>query len=265
MWYKLAITKVDPSGQINMDFSGKNNYPVNPGEKPKPFDLNNLKFEVVQEDPIEYPEEYTLYALLNDGRKLGYIYFEAPDNSDTADIKYTSIYEYPTSLGKEKWEKPVNPEDKTKSQFVEELKNAGYLVDDSSVTRTDWGIGKTLYQELKKFLQENKPNIKFVSGKVHSKEAFWARYKGLGFPVEALDPYQSYNKEINEKHSNLSEEEKLKMIRNMANELGSSSFDSSGRSDAPKWEFNVKNKIENLPSEKEINIDSENLSLFDEA
>jgi hypothetical protein len=264
MWYKLAITKVDPSGQINMDFSGKNTYPLNPGEKPKRFDLSNLKFEVVQEDPIKYPEEYTLYALLNDGRKLGYIYFEAPDNSETADIKYTSIYEYPTSIGEKEYGKPVNSEDKTKSEYLDQLSSAGYLVDDSSVTRTDWGIGKTLYQELKKFLQENKPNIKFVTGKVHSKEAFWARYKGLGFPVEALDPYQSYNKEIKEKHSNLSEEEKLKMIRNMANELGSSSFDSSGRSDAPKWEFNVKNKIENLPSNDKQKFQTSDVNLFEE-
>ena len=264
MWYRLAITKVDPSGQINMDFSGKDTYPTNPGDRPKRFDLSNLKFEVIQQDPIDYPEEYTLYAFLSNGRKLGYIDFEAPNDSDTAEIKYTSIYELPTSIGKEKWEKPVNPEDKIKSHFLEELQNAGYLVDDSSVSRTDWGIGKTLYQELKKFLLENKPNIKYVAGKVHSKEAFWARYKGLGFPVEALDPYQSYNKEIKEKHSNLPEEEKLNMIRNMANELGSSTFDASGRSNAPQWEFNVKNKIENLPSEKEMNSSSENLSLFDE-
>ena len=43
MWYREAATRVDPSGQINMDFSGKNTYPLNPGEKPKRFDLDNLK------------------------------------------------------------------------------------------------------------------------------------------------------------------------------------------------------------------------------
>ena len=32
MWYREAVTRVDPSGQINMDF---------PGVKPKPFNLKN--------------------------------------------------------------------------------------------------------------------------------------------------------------------------------------------------------------------------------
>ena len=32
MWYRKSVTKVDPSGQINMDF---------PDIKPKPFDIEN--------------------------------------------------------------------------------------------------------------------------------------------------------------------------------------------------------------------------------
>jgi len=262
MWYKLAITKVDPSGQINMDFSGKNTYPLNPGEKPKRFDLNNLKFEVIEDD--EYPEEYRLYAYLYDGRKLGYIDFEAPDSSDTARIIYTSIYEYPTSKDKKEYGKPVNPEDKTKSEYLDQLSSAGYLVDDSSITRVDWGIGKKLYQELKKYLQTQKPNIKFITGRVHSKEAFWARFKGLGFPIEATDPYQSYDKEIKEEYSNLPEEEKLKLVRNMANELGSASFSPSGISDAPQWHFDVKNKIERLPSNDKQKFQTSDVNLFEE-
>lgn len=34
MWYREAVTRVDPSGQINMDF---------PGVKPKPFDLKKCQ------------------------------------------------------------------------------------------------------------------------------------------------------------------------------------------------------------------------------
>jgi hypothetical protein len=138
------------------------------------------------------------------------------------------------------------------------------LVDDSSITRVDWGIGKKLYQELKKYLQIQKPNIKFITGRVHSKEAFWARFKGLGFPIEATDPYQSYDKEIKEEHSNLPEEEKLKLVRNMANELGSASFDPSGISDAPQWHFDVKNKIERLPSNDKQKFQTSDVNLFEE-
>ena len=49
MWYREAVTRVDPSGQINMDF---------PDVKPKPFDLKNVKFEINE----PYPDTYSITA-----------------------------------------------------------------------------------------------------------------------------------------------------------------------------------------------------------
>ncbi len=59
MWYRTAVTRVDPSGQINMDF---------PDIKPKPFDLKNVKFEIKSDDNIFYSITANLF-----GRVLGYM------------------------------------------------------------------------------------------------------------------------------------------------------------------------------------------------
>jgi hypothetical protein len=142
MWYREAATRVDPSGQINMDF---------PGIKPKPFDLKNVKFEVKE----LYPSSYTITANIY-GKRIGYIDFQAKDYSDTAKILLVSLNEYPSYSAREEWEEPINSSDRTKMDMNVELRDAGYDVDESSVTRTKWGLGRKLYQEMKKFLQNQK-------------------------------------------------------------------------------------------------------------
>ena len=233
MWYRLAVTRVDPSGQINMDF---------PGVKPKPFDLKNVTFEVNE----PYPNNYSITANLY-GKVLGYIDFDASDFSDTAHILLVSLNEYPSYAPKQEWEKPVNPSDRNKMDMSAELKGAGYDVDESSITRTKWGLGKKLYQEMKKFLQNHKPSIQYIKGDVHSKDAFEVRNSVFGLPIESYDPTESFGYKIDEKTPRSEREE---LSKKMPNELLPARFDAMGSGDIPPDSFMVKHRLKRIPYNK---------------
>jgi len=233
MWYREAATRVDPSGQINMDF---------PGIKPKPFDLKNVKFEVKE----LYSSSYTITANIY-GKRIGYIDFQAKDYSDTAKILLVSLNEYPSYSAREEWEEPINSSDRTKMDMNVELRDAGYDVDESSVTRTKWGLGRKLYQEMKNFLQNHKPHIQYISGDVHSKDAFEARNSVFGLPVESYDPSESFGYKIDEKTPRSEREE---LSKKMPNELLPARFDVSGSGDIPPDSFMVKHRLKRLPYNK---------------
>lgn len=233
MWYREAVTRVDPSGQINMDFSGL---------KPKPFDLKNVNFEVNE----PYPGNYSITANLY-GKVIGFIEFDASELTDTAHILLVSLNEYPTYSPREEWEKPINSSDRTKMDMNVELRDAGYDVDESSVTRTKWGLGTRLYQEMKKFLQKYKPSIRFISGDVHSRDAFQARNSVFGLPVESYDPSESYGYKIEEKTP---KQEREDLAKKMPYELLPASFDGMGSGDIPPDSFMVKHRLKRIPYNK---------------
>ena len=233
MWYREAVTRVDPSGQINMDF---------PDVKPKPFDLKNVKFEV--DEP--YPNNYSITAKIY-GKVIGFIEFDASDLSDTAKILLVSLNEYPIYSAREEWEKPINSSDRTKMDMNVELRDAGYDVDESSVTRTKWGLGTRLYQEMKKFLQKHKPSIRFISGDVHSRDAFQARNSVFGLPIESYDPSESYGYKIDEKTPKKEREE---LSKKMPYELLPARFDAMGSGDIPPDSFMVKHRLKRIPYNK---------------
>ena len=233
MWYREAVTRVDPSGQINMDF---------PGVKPKPFDLKNIQFDI----EVYNESLYSIKAILY-GKVLGYIDFEAKDYSDTAFIHLVSLNEYPSYSAREEWEKPINLSDRTKMDMNVELRDAGYDVDETSITRTKWGLGTRLYQEMKKFLQKYKPSIRFISGDVHSRDAFQARNSVFGLPVESYDPTESYGYKIEEKTP---KQEREDLARKMPYELLPARFDGMGSGDIPPDSFMVKHRLKRIPYNK---------------
>ncbi len=233
MWYREAVTRVDPSGQINMDF---------PDIKPKPFDLRNIQFDIEVYNEYLYSIKANLY-----GRVLGYIDFEAKDYSDTAFVQLVSLNEYPSRPVREEWEKPINPADRNKMDLTDELRNAGYDVDESSITRAKWGLGRKLYQEMKKFLQNHKPQIQYISGDVHSKDAFEVRNSVFGLPVESYDPSESFGYKIDEKTPRSEREE---LSKKMPNELLPARFDAMGSGDIPPDSFIVKHRLKRLPYNK---------------
>jgi hypothetical protein len=128
-----------------------------------------------------------------------------------------------------------------------ELRDAGYDVDESSVTRTKWGLGKRLYQEMKKFLQKYKPSIRFISGDVHSRDAFQARNSVFGLPVESYDPSESYGYKIEEKTP---KQEREDLARKMPYELLPARFDGMGSGDIPPDSFMVKHRLKRIPYNK---------------
>lgn len=233
MWYREAVTRVDPSGQINMDF---------PDIKAKPFDLRNVQFDTeVYNDAL-----YSIVAKIN-GRVLGHIDFEAKEFSDTAFIQFVSLNEYPAYAPTQEWEVPKNPLDRTKLDMNAELRDAGYDVDESSITRTKWGLGKKLYQEMKKFLQNHKPQIRYISGDVHSKDAFEARNAVFGLPIESYDPSESYGYKINERTPRKERED---LAKKMPYELLPARFEPMGSGDIPPDSFMVKHRLKRLPYNK---------------
>lgn len=234
MWYRKAVVNVNPSGQIGMDF---------PGIKPKPFDVeNDVDIKIKKEDFY-----YTIYALTKDGRELGHISFNAGDYSSTAVIDFSTLIDYPSFIGEKDWQKPKNPGDKLKGDLVSELKKAGYDADESSVTRLKWGIGNKLYRELKKFLQQHKPNIDFVEGTVHSRDAYNSRNAVFGLPHFAYDPDQSCEYKISSDDSLAKREEIAKKI---GYELQPARFDVYGESEIPPSMFKVIHKLDKLPYEE---------------
>ena len=233
MWYRQAITRVDPSGQINMDF---------PGIKPKPFDLKNINFEVEEFDKNAYRINANL-----DEKILGHIDFQAEDYSDTGRILFIELYEYPLREAEDEEEMFNNPSDRTKKDMSEELRDAEYDVDESSVTRAKWGIGKRLYQEMKKFLQNHKPTIQYISGDVHSRDAFEIRNSVFGLPIESYDPSGSSGYEINEKTP---QKEREDLSFKMKAELPPARFDAMGSGDIPFDNFSVKHRLAVPPYNK---------------
>jgi hypothetical protein len=231
MWYRIAITKMDPSGQLNMDF---------PGIGPKKF--KDVKYEVKEISGGTYRVSAKLYD-----RLIGFLDFTAADYSDTAGILLVSLNEYPAYKGVEEWETPANPEDRTKLEMLNELKEVGYSVDDSSITRTRWGIGKGLYLEFVKFLQNYKPDIKFIKGDIHTRDAFLLRESVLGLPLEAYDPSESFGYKID---LGTSKKDREDLTRKMSNELLDARFEAStGFGDIPPDSFIVTNKLPKIPYE----------------
>jgi len=256
MWYKsvlasfdkLAVVKVDPSGQINMDF---------PGIKPKPFNIDkDVDFKLSYD---EYWQTYRITAYLKNGRNLGHISIEVPEGMNTAKIEFVTLNEYPTSTGTEQWQKPKNPEDRLRPGVINELKQAGYDVDESSYTRLKWGIGKRLYEEAKKFLQKSRPDVKFVEGTVHSRDAYNSRNSVFGLPDSAYDPDGSTSYRIHQDHSRKEREELSKKI---SYELFPARFQNSGESEIPPSMFYVKHKINKLPTK--IDAKDQSGGLFDD-
>lgn len=241
MWYKsvlasfdkLAVVKVDPSGQINMDF---------PGVKPKPFNINQaLKFKITRDDMFG---DYQISAYLND-RKLGYILFDFPEhNPEIVNVQMVTLQEYPIYKGKEHWEESANPEDRTKSDMIKELINSGYDADETTVTRTKWGIGKRLYQEFQKFVKKTKPEVKFITGDVHSKDAYEARNTVFGLPANVHDPEGMSRFKITEKTP---KEDLEDMSRKISDDLNVSRFEFTGHADIPQSYYSVIHNIDKSP------------------
>ena len=157
MWYREAVTRIDPSGQLNIDYGDDYKKRFDPR---KVIDFNYVG------SGIETPHIINAY-LKGTEQLLGSIEFLP--HSRIVDVMSISVQQYTTDQ---------------MQKYLQALKDSGYIVDESSVSRKGWGIGELLYREMKSYISKNFPYIVEIAGEVHSKEAFKARNKVFGMPSE---------------------------------------------------------------------------------
>lgn len=112
--------------------------------------------------------------------KLGQIdlHFDktAPEEERFVDVELILIYDPPKAF-KDKLKKQYSPDE----------------IDEFSASRVKWGIGEFLYSSARRLIQERMPEAKYIGGNIHSKEAYHARNKAFGEPLEIQDTETKYN------------------------------------------------------------------------
>ena len=158
MWYREAVTRIDPSGQLNIDYGDDYKKRIDP----RKF----IDFEYIGNE-IDAPHIINAY-LKGTKNLLGSIEFLP--KLRTVDIMSVYVQEYTSS---------------EIQKYLKALTSSGYDVDMSSVSRKGWGIGELLYKEFKNYIRKKFPYVVEIAGDIHSKEAFRARNKAFGLPSEA--------------------------------------------------------------------------------
>lgn len=208
MWYRTSITRMDPSGQLNIDYG--NEYQTK--FDPKRF----IDFKYPQLDGV-----YNIIAYLKGTDIiLGSISFYYSNNS--VNIESVGIKEY-------------NSEEMQK--YISELQNAGYEIDQTSVSRQGWGIGPLLYKELKKYIKNNFPYAKQILGDVHSYDAFKRRNETFGLPDYVADYIDSFIT------PEMKPEEKRKVVQELEKKFPGTYYDEKGYFNTIGEGLSVRHKI----------------------
>jgi hypothetical protein len=162
MWYRLALTTIDPTGQINFPDMG--------GHK---FDLNNLSFNVTSRN---YPsaKSFTIFAKIPAFKyPIGHLDFIFDKQTNIIDIQGVLIQK----LGRDRF------------NFLKENHN-----DEVQIKTTGIGIGKKLYQKFLEVVQNDEELSKadYVRGLVHSQQAYKAKNNALGKPFSITSKFHSF-------------------------------------------------------------------------
>lgn len=176
MWYRTSITRINPTGQIDIDFG--NEYKTK-------LDLKKI-IEIRIKENSKTKKTIEAY-LKNTNSLLGSLEFEHDDKAVSIEAVY--VKEYTTE---------------EMQKYLKALQEVGYQTDQSSISRRRWGIGNLLYKELKKYIKENLPYVTKIMGDVHSKEAFQARNRVFGYPAKVYDWFDEIiTPEMTKKHKSL--------------------------------------------------------------
>jgi hypothetical protein len=95
-------------------------------------------------------------------------------------------------------------------------------------------------------LQNYKPDIRYLTGYVHSKDAYEARNDVFGLPHHAYDPEGLERYKIDEKTK---PEEKEEISKQISDYLMPARFEFTGHSEIPPGMYLVKHKINKIPYE----------------
>lgn len=159
MWYKTALTTIDPTGQINFPDMG--------GHK---FNLNDLRFNVVSRN-YSSTRSVSIFAYIPAVRKpIGELTFTFDRQKNTIDIEGVLVK-------------------KVGNISIDDLKEKHN--DEVQLKTTGIGIGKKLYQKFLEVVQNDEELSKadYVRGSVHSQQAYKAKNNAFGKPFSATSKF----------------------------------------------------------------------------
>lgn len=178
MWYKLAKIKSLPSGQLYFD--GENKTPkINPEEY---FDIQydydnttDISNELISKNEFDLDRHYP-YA---SDKNVHSLIIKAVNkmNSEIA-AKMNIIFPFSHPHVAIIDDVRVSP----KSSFRELKKSWGDDLSLEDLTYAKNGLGQFLYHKAIEWIKNNKPEVKFVTGYISSKESYNSRIKSLGDP-----------------------------------------------------------------------------------
>ncbi len=162
MWYRIAQLKMDPAGQMRMDMP-RTRFNL---EENTRYTVWTNKYEL---DPT-IPVVIRLYEK-NNNQELGdimFTYYPAFYESSQGKLPYPIISIYRIKIDELGLE-----------EYMEINEQAG---EDVESQRSGWGLGQYLYQLAKDYIAQHFPDAKFITGEVHSSDAFKSRNKVFGKP-----------------------------------------------------------------------------------
>jgi hypothetical protein len=180
MWYKFSKIKSLPSGQLYFEDNNQSEK-INPEEYfDIIFDYNNStdipnypKSKDQFDIDLHYPDEFNMDARAHiltitainkkNSEPAAQMKIIFPfSHQDAAIIDDISVY--------------------GKKGYQQLLKSWGKELSKDEMTYAKNGLGQFLYTKATQWMQENKPEVKFVTGYISSKEAYKSRIKALGKP-----------------------------------------------------------------------------------
>lgn len=166
---KTAAYMFNPAGQGILDLGIK-----------LPYDRKNYEARVVKENNNNNYHNLVIAAYIKGTDiKLGQIdlHFDKKPNPENRYVKVELV---------EVYDPPKKFKANLRSQY-----NPGEI-DEYSASRVKWGIGQFLYDSAKKIIKEKMPEAEYIGGDIHSKEAYRARNKAFGDPLEIIDNETQY-------------------------------------------------------------------------
>jgi hypothetical protein len=264
MWYKFALTEIEPTGQLNFPDMGHGK-----------LDFNDLRFETVSlgKKPVDQYGKVDTYRIkvMAPGAKeqIAFLDYGYDEISNIVLVFYIKVFD---------------------------IKKTQFIYQDAIMTNSGRGIATKLYEKLLEDIRTNPKlsNAKYVYGNVHSLQSYNAKNKVFGEP-ESVGKNMDYGKffrkliiakktleqykEFNEKQPGRFEEEieeaqqevealenmlnKLKISSERANKMVAPSSDGEFGTEFGGKSFDSVHTIpEHIEESKEIEKDPNQMELF---
>lgn len=180
MWYRTSKIKSNIDGQLYADYFNS---------KPEKIDIDkyfDIEFDYnLNEIPdypkskkefnidIDYPDEYNMDERAS---VLKITAINKKNSEPAAQIKIIFPFSHQNAA--------IIDDISVfgKKSYQEMYKSWGNDLSKDEMTYANKGLGQLLYNKATQWIKENKPEVKFVTGYISSKEAYLSRIKALGKP-----------------------------------------------------------------------------------